>query len=214
MLTTHPLLVPRLRNSRSYTSCHTNAPLWSVTGPLYLYLTHSIIVETEETLEPRRRSRCFPRSSSTSPSRAACGFRVPSTPFSALPWPIVLLRLVAALKSVLDFDQQQRAEHCIFAWIGFWCDLEGETCLAHFVGSCVLGSVFGSSVPPAARIFLLMAFTDLPAMPVLRLYSKGQFILCVLLMLLKAYWGFYCSCVYRRLVTFLSRVDLELRPYV
>jgi hypothetical protein len=38
MLTTHPLLVPRLRNSRSYTSCHPNAPLWSVTGPLYLFL--------------------------------------------------------------------------------------------------------------------------------------------------------------------------------
>jgi hypothetical protein len=38
MLTTHPLPVPRLRKSRSYTSCHSNAPLWSVTGPLYLYL--------------------------------------------------------------------------------------------------------------------------------------------------------------------------------
>jgi hypothetical protein len=36
MLTTHPLLVPRLRNSRSYTSSHPTAPLWSVTGPLYL----------------------------------------------------------------------------------------------------------------------------------------------------------------------------------
>jgi hypothetical protein len=35
MLTTHPLLVPRLRNSRSYTSCHPDAPLWSVTGPLF-----------------------------------------------------------------------------------------------------------------------------------------------------------------------------------
>jgi hypothetical protein len=35
MQTTHPLLVPRLRKSRSYTSCHPNAPLWSVTGPLY-----------------------------------------------------------------------------------------------------------------------------------------------------------------------------------
>jgi hypothetical protein len=33
MLTTHPLLVPRLRKSRSYTSSHSNAPLWSVTGP-------------------------------------------------------------------------------------------------------------------------------------------------------------------------------------
>jgi hypothetical protein len=36
MLTTHPLLVPRLRKSRSCTSCHPDAPLWSVTGPLYL----------------------------------------------------------------------------------------------------------------------------------------------------------------------------------
>jgi hypothetical protein len=35
MLTTHPILVPRLRNSRSYTTCHPNAPLWSVTGPLF-----------------------------------------------------------------------------------------------------------------------------------------------------------------------------------
>jgi hypothetical protein len=37
MLTTHPLLVPRLRKSRSYTSCHPNAPLCSVTGPLYFF---------------------------------------------------------------------------------------------------------------------------------------------------------------------------------
>jgi hypothetical protein len=37
MLTTHPLLVPRLRKSRSYTSCHPNAPPWRLTGPLYLY---------------------------------------------------------------------------------------------------------------------------------------------------------------------------------
>jgi hypothetical protein len=36
MLTTHPLLVPRSRKSRSCTSSHPNAPLWSVTGPLYL----------------------------------------------------------------------------------------------------------------------------------------------------------------------------------
>jgi hypothetical protein len=35
MLTTHPLLVPTLIKSRSYTSCHPNAPLWSVEGPLY-----------------------------------------------------------------------------------------------------------------------------------------------------------------------------------
>jgi hypothetical protein len=40
MLTTHPLLVPRLRKSRSYTSCHPNAPLWSVTGPLYTFFYH------------------------------------------------------------------------------------------------------------------------------------------------------------------------------
>jgi hypothetical protein len=32
---THPLLVPRLRKSRSYTSSHRNAPLWSITGPLF-----------------------------------------------------------------------------------------------------------------------------------------------------------------------------------
>jgi hypothetical protein len=36
MLTTHPLLVPKLRKSRSYTSCHPNVPLWSIMGPLYL----------------------------------------------------------------------------------------------------------------------------------------------------------------------------------
>jgi hypothetical protein len=36
MLTTHSLLVPRLRNSRSCTSCHPDAPLWSVAGPLLL----------------------------------------------------------------------------------------------------------------------------------------------------------------------------------
>jgi hypothetical protein len=38
MLTTHPLPVPRLGKSRSYTSCHPDAPLWSVTGPLYFLL--------------------------------------------------------------------------------------------------------------------------------------------------------------------------------
>jgi hypothetical protein len=37
MLTTHPVLVPRLRKRKSYTSCHPNAPLCSVTGPLYLF---------------------------------------------------------------------------------------------------------------------------------------------------------------------------------
>jgi hypothetical protein len=36
MLTTHPLLVQRLRKSRSCTSSHPNAPVWSVTGPFYL----------------------------------------------------------------------------------------------------------------------------------------------------------------------------------
>jgi hypothetical protein len=38
MLTTHPLLVPRLRKSRSYTFSHPNVPLWSTMGPLYLIL--------------------------------------------------------------------------------------------------------------------------------------------------------------------------------
>jgi hypothetical protein len=37
MLTMHSLLVLRLRKSRRYTSCHPNMPLWSVTGPLYLF---------------------------------------------------------------------------------------------------------------------------------------------------------------------------------
>jgi hypothetical protein len=36
ILTAHPLLVSRSRKSRSCTSCHPNAPLWSVTGPLYI----------------------------------------------------------------------------------------------------------------------------------------------------------------------------------
>jgi hypothetical protein len=43
MLTTHPLLVPRLRKSRGYTSGHPDAPLWSVTGPLYLFNITSIV---------------------------------------------------------------------------------------------------------------------------------------------------------------------------
>jgi hypothetical protein len=38
MLTTHPLLVPRSSKCRSYTSCHPDAPLWIVTGPLYIFL--------------------------------------------------------------------------------------------------------------------------------------------------------------------------------
>jgi hypothetical protein len=38
MLTTHPLLVPRLRKSRSHSSCHPNAPPWRLTEPLYLFL--------------------------------------------------------------------------------------------------------------------------------------------------------------------------------
>jgi hypothetical protein len=45
-LTIHPLLVPRLRKSRSYTSSHTNAPLWSLTGPLFLTFTmrHALLL--------------------------------------------------------------------------------------------------------------------------------------------------------------------------
>jgi hypothetical protein len=35
---THLLLVLRSRKCRSCTSCHPNAPLWSVAGPLYLTL--------------------------------------------------------------------------------------------------------------------------------------------------------------------------------
>jgi hypothetical protein len=35
-LTTHALLVPRLRKSRGYTSCHPDASLWSARGPLCL----------------------------------------------------------------------------------------------------------------------------------------------------------------------------------
>jgi hypothetical protein len=38
MLTTHPLLVPRLRNSRSYNSSHPKEPSWRAAGPLYLHL--------------------------------------------------------------------------------------------------------------------------------------------------------------------------------
>jgi hypothetical protein len=44
MLTTHPFLVPRLRKSRSYTCCHLNAPLWSITGPLYIYLSTTFVL--------------------------------------------------------------------------------------------------------------------------------------------------------------------------
>jgi hypothetical protein len=51
MLTTHPLLVPRLRKSRSYTSSHPNAPLWSVTEPLYLYLLRMWQYYTSDYLE-------------------------------------------------------------------------------------------------------------------------------------------------------------------
>jgi hypothetical protein len=36
ILTAQPLLVPRLRKSRTYNPLTQNAPLWSVTGPLYL----------------------------------------------------------------------------------------------------------------------------------------------------------------------------------
>jgi hypothetical protein len=35
MLTAQPLLVPRLRKSRSYTFCHSNAPLQSVTANMF-----------------------------------------------------------------------------------------------------------------------------------------------------------------------------------
>jgi hypothetical protein len=38
MLTTYPLLMQRLRKSRSYTFSQPNVPLRSVTGALYLYL--------------------------------------------------------------------------------------------------------------------------------------------------------------------------------
>jgi hypothetical protein len=57
MLTTHPLLVPRSRKSRSCTSCHPNAPLWGVTGPFYFFLAltwkmrneyNTFVRETEE----------------------------------------------------------------------------------------------------------------------------------------------------------------------
>jgi hypothetical protein len=47
MLTTHPLLVPRLRRSRSYTSYHPNMPLWSVMEPL-LHFTHAMTVIVTE----------------------------------------------------------------------------------------------------------------------------------------------------------------------
>jgi hypothetical protein len=43
----HPLLVPRLRKSRSYTSSHPKAPLWSITGSLYLYRTTHNLSRTE-----------------------------------------------------------------------------------------------------------------------------------------------------------------------
>jgi hypothetical protein len=39
------ILVPRLRKSRSCTSCHPNAALWSVTGPLYLFFTYTAFQE-------------------------------------------------------------------------------------------------------------------------------------------------------------------------
>jgi hypothetical protein len=56
MLTTHPLLVPRLRKSRSYTSCHPDAPLWSVTGPLHLYFYYAVS-SSHETLKSHRRTK-------------------------------------------------------------------------------------------------------------------------------------------------------------
>jgi hypothetical protein len=49
MQTTHPLLMPRLIKSRSYTFSHPNAPLRSVTRPLYLFyllpFTYLVFVE-------------------------------------------------------------------------------------------------------------------------------------------------------------------------
>jgi hypothetical protein len=48
MLTTHPLLVPRLRKSRSYTSCHPNAPPWRVEGTLALCKHLTFIFEFVE----------------------------------------------------------------------------------------------------------------------------------------------------------------------
>jgi hypothetical protein len=45
MLTTHPLLVLRLRKSRSYSFSHPNAPLRSVTGPLCFFLP--LLIRTE-----------------------------------------------------------------------------------------------------------------------------------------------------------------------
>jgi hypothetical protein len=43
MLTTHPLLMPRLRKSRSYTSSHPKVPLWSVKGPFFtLFYVHNL----------------------------------------------------------------------------------------------------------------------------------------------------------------------------
>jgi hypothetical protein len=40
MSTTHPLPVPRLRKSRSYTSSHPKVPLCSIMGLYLFYLTH------------------------------------------------------------------------------------------------------------------------------------------------------------------------------
>jgi hypothetical protein len=55
MLATHPLLVPRLRKSRSYTSCHPDAPLWSVTGPFYLFYVY-ICIPTKHSPEVLRKT--------------------------------------------------------------------------------------------------------------------------------------------------------------
>jgi hypothetical protein len=61
MLTTHPLLVPRLRNSGSYTSSHPNAPLRSVTGPLYLFtFTHTTLSSSNADLLNAPLSRTCP----------------------------------------------------------------------------------------------------------------------------------------------------------
>jgi hypothetical protein len=55
MLTTHPLLVPRLRKCWSCTCCHPDAPLWGVTGPLYLY-TYPVM--SEENKRAKCRTVC------------------------------------------------------------------------------------------------------------------------------------------------------------
>jgi hypothetical protein len=46
-----------VKKERSYTSCHPNAPLWSVTVPLYVFFTfYPAVVPTQEELHRRPRS--------------------------------------------------------------------------------------------------------------------------------------------------------------